>query len=198
MALESAGIAPPPEPVDHDPQQGGLISSPVPGRTDRIPMDVPSGSYVIPADIVSGMGQGNTEAGAHIFDEMFAPHRARGGSVSPAIVSGDRGGFNGPKMMGDSMASAPYGAKIGARKPGIGPRMPAMNFHMPRPKAEGGEVGTVPIIVAGGEFLVLPEIVASIGGGDMDAGHKALDAMVLKLRKQFVEHTRKLPGPVKD
>jgi hypothetical protein len=38
---------------------GGLLS-PVAGRTDHIPVDVPNGAYVLPADVISGMGQGNT------------------------------------------------------------------------------------------------------------------------------------------
>src|ERR1700691_5886117 len=38
----------------------GPIVSAVPGRTDKHLTKVPSGSFVIPADIVSGHGQGNT------------------------------------------------------------------------------------------------------------------------------------------
>lgn len=41
----------------------GPIHSAVAGRTDHLPMNVPSGSYVIPADIISAMGEGNTMAG---------------------------------------------------------------------------------------------------------------------------------------
>ena len=49
----------------------GLIKSSVPGRTDKLNLDVPSGSYVIPADIPSAIGQGNSSAGASILDKMF-------------------------------------------------------------------------------------------------------------------------------
>ena len=38
----------------------GPIHSAVAGRTDHLPMHVASGSYVIPADIISAMGEGNT------------------------------------------------------------------------------------------------------------------------------------------
>ena len=41
----------------------GPIHSPVSGRTDHLPMNVASGSYVIPADIISAMGEGNTMSG---------------------------------------------------------------------------------------------------------------------------------------
>jgi len=49
----------------------GPIHSPVAGRTDHLPMHVPSGAYVIPADIVSALGEGNTMAGFRILNKMF-------------------------------------------------------------------------------------------------------------------------------
>lgn len=49
----------------------GPIHSSVAGRTDHLPIHVPSGSYVIPADIVSGMGEGNTIAGFKHLRRMF-------------------------------------------------------------------------------------------------------------------------------
>ena len=48
----------------------GPIPSPVAGRTDHLPMHVSSGSYVLPADIVSALGDGNTDAGAAKLDQM--------------------------------------------------------------------------------------------------------------------------------
>lgn len=58
----------------------GPIKAPVAGRTDHLPMHVPSGSYVIPADIVSAIGEGNTEHGFEIIDYMVK-QRASGGEV---------------------------------------------------------------------------------------------------------------------
>lgn len=49
----------------------GPIHSSVAGRTDHLPMNVPSGSYVIPADIVSAAGEGNTMAGFRIMRRIF-------------------------------------------------------------------------------------------------------------------------------
>lgn len=49
----------------------GPINSPVAGRTDHIPLHVASGSYVVPADIVSGLGEGNTAAGHNVIKTMF-------------------------------------------------------------------------------------------------------------------------------
>lgn len=42
-----------------------MLQSSVPGRTDKLPLKVPSGSYVLPADVVAGVGQGNSAAGAN-------------------------------------------------------------------------------------------------------------------------------------
>ena len=49
----------------------GAIKAPVAGRTDHLPVHVPSGSYVVPADIVSAIGEGNTEHGFSILDYMI-------------------------------------------------------------------------------------------------------------------------------
>ena len=56
------------------------------GRTDNIHNLVPAGSYVMPADVVSGLGEGNSQAGAAIIDKMFStnPH----GIASPHIPHG--------------------------------------------------------------------------------------------------------------
>lgn len=56
----------------------GPIHSAVAGRTDHLPTHVPSGSYVIPADIVSSLGEGNTMAGFKNIRRMFsgAPYGA--------------------------------------------------------------------------------------------------------------------------
>src|SRR5215470_14523567 len=44
-------------------QDGGFIDSDVPGRTDKHYIRVDSGSYVLPADHVSALGQNNSNAG---------------------------------------------------------------------------------------------------------------------------------------
>ena len=66
----------------------GAIKAPVAGRTDHLPMHVPSGSYVIPADIVSAIGEGNTAHGFDIIDYMVKQRKASGGDVDE-MASGD-------------------------------------------------------------------------------------------------------------
>ncbi len=65
----------------------GPIHSPVAGRTDHLPMHVPSGSYVIPADIVSSLGEGNTMAGFRAVKTMFG--KAPAGAFAQGGSTGD-------------------------------------------------------------------------------------------------------------
>lgn len=51
----------------------GPIVSEVPGRTDHHPMAVPSGSYVLPAEMVSHFGENNTLAGLAHLRRIGAP-----------------------------------------------------------------------------------------------------------------------------
>ena len=64
------GVAP-----QHKTFSGPIVSA-VPGRTDKHLTQVPSGSFVIPADIVSGHGEGNTLAGMNTLQKLFkmGPH----------------------------------------------------------------------------------------------------------------------------
>lgn len=88
---------------------GGFLHSTVPGRTDKLPITVKGGAYVLPADHVSAIGQGNSLAGAEHVNKMFKmgpygtapvsghamkssmPHKADGGDVdggTPIIAAG--------------------------------------------------------------------------------------------------------------
>lgn len=133
----------------------GALKAPIPGRTDRLPIHVYSGSYVLPADIVSGLAEGNTEAGYEIVKRMVEDQRSKGGSVGMM----KKYGLNG-------------------------------HFHEPR--------AVVPVIVAGGEFILTPDEVELFGEGDLSAGHKVLDSFVKSQRQKTIKTLRKLPGPAKD
>jgi hypothetical protein len=122
----------------------GPIHSQVAGRTDHLNMHVPSGAYVIPADIVSALGEGNTMAGFRAVKMMFSGA--------------------GEKAMG---GGAPAGEPV-------------------------------PIVAAGGEYVLSPEEVMWTGGGDMDVGHRELDKWVKETRAELIDTLKKLPGPKKD
>lgn len=130
----------------------GPIRAKIPGRTDRLPIHVYGGSYVLPADIVSGLGEGNTDAGFAVIDKMFASNKMAAGGM------------------------AKYGL--------VG------HYHEPP--------SLVPVIVAGGEYILTPDEVAAAGDGDMDKGHKILDKFVLEQRNMLRKKLSKLPGPAKD
>lgn len=67
----------------------GLLHSDVAGRTDRLPMAVTQNSYVIPADVVSGLGQGNSLAGGKLMDQIFqvSPQKKSAGGPTVDIVA---------------------------------------------------------------------------------------------------------------
>lgn len=126
-------------------------------------MHVPSGSYVIPADVVSSHGEGNTIAGFKVMRRLFGGMPYGGGS-------------------------APYGQSGGP-------------YGEPLPRAEGGEADgspAVPIVAAGGEYVIAPHVVLRIGDGDMDLGHAVLDEFVKRSRAETVKTLKNLPGPKKD
>ena len=326
----------------------GPIHSSVAGRTDHLPMHVASGSYVIPADIISAMGEGNSMAGFKVAQNIFSshnhnvtkgmpygakglpygvptPHKAGGGgadSGSQGISRPDNGGSNpapapsAPSHVPDPAPAAPVGnghtdsynanqaaaahyaqmdnerygdpipanlqsylpggenaqygqqnkpvsgfmgglgdAIIGhtngynswfdringggkggslfnpapsgvaasapsetattgsqpswaSRHPGlvgaglgiitgIGPFAGAGIGNLFK-KADGGATSGVPIVAAGGEYVIPPEDVVRIGGGDLDHGHKVLDSFVKKMRQKTIKTLQGLPGPKKD
>lgn len=148
----------------------GPINSIVPGRTDRHNMSVPAGSYVVPSQAVSHLGQNNTAAGMAVLDHMFS--------------------------------QGPYGTSAGKIAHGVGapraPRAPSMGNLAKGGATSRGPIGApVPVITAGGEYVIDPSIVAAIGHGDIDLGHKILDAWILKIQKDHVKTIKNLPAPAK-
>lgn len=73
---------------------GGLLHGAAGGRTDTLNRTVPADSYVIPADVVSSLGQGNTASGGLILEQMFPGGRAaamaHGGAAQavPVVLAG--------------------------------------------------------------------------------------------------------------
>ena len=68
----------------------GYIHGDTGGRTDNKDISVESGSFVIPADIISGIGKGNSIAGAAALHKLFgmdeAPMaKAAGGAVGEPV-----------------------------------------------------------------------------------------------------------------
>lgn len=159
----------------------GPIHSAVPGRTDRINMRVPNGSYIVPADGISHLGQNNSAAGLAKASRMFSSSGPFGTSLPKAVH-------------GRGAPSAP-----------AAPRPPAINVakspfasggHTHEGAANGDDEG-VEIVAAGGEFCIPPDVVRGIGEGNLQHGHAILDAWIKKLRKDHIATLKKLPGPAK-
>lgn len=168
----------------------GLITMAVGGRTDHIPMNVLEGSYVLPADIVSGLGEGNTLAGSKIIDAMFSGGPF--GTKTPSVK------FSPLARYGTPFASTPefnFVAQLeGSAVPGISPKREAASGGPIR----SGKYKPVPIIAAGGEYVIDPDVVKALGKGDVGKGHDYLDHFVKYVRQHLIKTLQKLPGPKRD
>jgi hypothetical protein len=181
----------------------GPIKSSIMGRTDKLRMDVKPGSYIMPADIVSGIGQGNTDAGHSMLKALFTPTGLSGtkmaghGKRSPAM--GKMPGMSGPPQMPKHIGAMGTNMTTGFGHPrgGMGMRSPRI--------AQGGQAhgGThqpekpgVPIVAAGGEHVIEPdEIIWKFG--DLKRGHDALDHFVRARRALHIKQQAALPPPKK-
>lgn len=76
-----------PDVPDQEKIHVGPIHSNVAGRTDHLPINVPSGAYVIPADIISGMGEGNTMNGFKNANRTFGEQKLYGDEIATPIVA---------------------------------------------------------------------------------------------------------------
>ena len=168
------------------PFHGGLIGGSGGGRTDQIPMSVPSGSHVLTADAVSGAGQGNTASG--------------GLNILQALRIGPWG--------------VPVPQEIKGHGPPHAPPVPRGTLdEESHGGAADGHHKRVSVLVASGEFVVpledwvgkdpidgklyLHRGVKSIGEGDAKKGHDRLDAMMKHIREFNIKWLKKAPKPKK-
>jgi len=168
----------------------GPLPGDTPGRADTVSTTVKNGAHIIPADVVSFLGQGNTDNGYLVLEKMF-PHskrRAGGGAVAQM-----------PRISLEPRLIIPKPHLLPNMKPMGAPHMGAPNMPHPgkMPLAAGGAPGQVPVKLSHGEFSVEPEDVASVmGHGDLENGHEALDKWIVSKRKECISRLRSLPKPV--
>jgi hypothetical protein len=159
------------------------------GRADHLTTQAPGGSYVVPADVISGLGEGNSLAGARVVQEML-----RSGPYGTPLPRGG-GGHSMPRPPAPAHQSQQqYEAKGGG--------------------VQGDQHGIgkpIPVKLSDGEYVIHPAHVLRIGrailrrhGGKgmsakhaMKAGHDALDAWVEHERKKHAKTLTKLPGPTR-
>lgn len=165
--------------INDVPFHGGLIGGSGAGRTDRLPLAVGAESHVIPADVVSALGQGAT---------------AHGGRILQGVLGGGVG---------------PFDTKLPTEIHGHGvPHAPSVPRGAIEEKA-GGEVKPVSILAASAEYVVPPHEVAALGQraiesklakkgeGSMEAGHRLLDEMIARVRDYQINWLKTAPKPKK-
>jgi hypothetical protein len=155
--------------ANHQPKtfKGSIVSA-VPGRTDLHFTHVPSGSFVIPADIVSAHGQGNTLAGMHVLEKLFRMGKHSIAKMKPIpplkTLKAAKGG-----MIADEHVGKPVPVKLA-----------------------GGEIVVPPESVhetmerVSKKKLTLAE------------AHSAMDHWVINERKKLRKTLARLPGPARD
>ena len=137
----------------------------LPGLTT---ITVGGGSYVLPADHVAALGQGNSNAGASIVSKMFK--------------SGPYG----------SAPTPLHGTGVKMPHLNLTPKAPKIARG-----GQAGHGKPTPIIAAGGEIVLSPEQIIK-RFGSLEKGHKALDHWVNKTRKKHIKTLRGLRPPKKD
>lgn len=160
---------------------GGLIGSSTAGRTDRIPMSVPADSHVMTADVVSGLGQGNTLSG--------------GRNLMQALRVGPWGMPLPHEVHGHGPPAAPHlAAGTVAQAHGGHPRRAQI-------LAAGGE-----FVVPGDWWTAidpddgkryLHRGVKQLGLGDSKKGHEALDRLMKNVREFNIHWLKHAPPPKK-
>lgn len=147
----------------------GYLHGTTSGRADAILTTAPAGSYVIPADVVAGLGEGNSLAGARVMDQIIrtGPHGI-------------------PMQRNPGVSHGPPRAPGAFRESKGGP--------IGRNAARQEQT---PVALSHGEFVVPMEHVMHWGGGDLTKGHKVFDEFVVRMRKHIIDQMKKLPGPVK-
>lgn len=164
---EARGIA------DDPYHPGGFLESDAAGRTDRLPLSVAADSHVMPADVVSGLGQGNSLAGAKIMDAII--HSGPYGTQLPRMGHG-----SGPPSMG----------RMHLADGGVG---------ISKVLLAGGEYVVPPQKVAalGARTKALSKDPGIKRKTDLRAGHDALDILIANVRKHTIKFLKTAPPPKK-
>lgn len=151
----------------------GLLHSPIGaagGRSDTLPHSVAADSYVIPADVVSGLGEGDTLSGARALDAML--HSEPFGTRPPEMRHGP-----------NDIPRPPTDRSLEAESTGG--------------VAKDGGHQKVPVLVANGEYIVHPLQVRALGHGNIKRGHKVLESFIKQVRARTIGDLKGLPNPVK-
>ena len=176
-------------------EANGFLSGSTGGREDAIQTHAEPDSFVIPADVVSGAGEGNSLSGAR--------------RIQIALETGPYGTQQPPQRrgMGIPRAPAPYRdnsmnndlaqitRQLGAAKPSETPDLSAESKGGGLRHSAAGK--SMPVALSHGEMVVPRRLVLLWGNGHAKSGHKILRQFVLEQRKKNIEDLKKLPPPAK-
>ena len=158
----------------------GLLHGTTPGQADAIKTTAPAGGFVVPAEVVAHLGQGNTLAGSRVMQ---------------SILDTGPGG----------MPLQRHGTGRGPPRPPELPRSEQEQFKKGGPipvfeaKERGGEKqkpGETPVDLSDGEFYVSPHHVTAWGGGDHERGIRIWNKWTWQKHKEHQASLRKYKGPV--
>lgn len=145
----------------------GLMPGSAGGRSDTLHLSVPRGGYVVPADVVSGTGHGNTMAGARALEHSF------------------------PMQSKDPMGRAHVHGFAPLMQRPFGSAFPQGKGRY----ATGGDTGPMTEIMgSSGEFFIHPAALAR-KFGSVKRGQKIMDHWVQMKRKQLIAEQKKLKPP---
>lgn len=165
-----------PHPVQatHVPHFGGLINGNTPGRTDNQNISVKPNSYIIPADVVSGLGQGSSLAGGKALDSITG--------VTPNKVPGVGSNIGLP-----AAAKMPGHFSNGGDSHRVKIVVASGEYHIPAENVE--MIGKRAHDSAGHKNASREQHIKT--------GHKILDAFVKNRREKTIKEMKNLPGPKK-
>ncbi len=204
---------------------GGMVSGPImgdtQGRDDTVSTNVEDGSHIVPADVVSSIGDGNTMAGMKKLSSSFPNSNRKTSSPSISELGNATNPMNGllhnPMKMGKSIGM--HQPKMPMRMNGLhsnplkGLRQPHMSglhsnpvmdsLHVPGLEhigkighlKSGGESDKVPVKLSHGEFSIHTKDVERIGDGDIEKGHQILNHMIITIRAMDIKRRQGLPKP---
>lgn len=175
--------------------ESGFLSGSSMGRADAVSTTAPAGAYILPADVISGLGEGNSLAGARAVEEMLASGPWGTPKVRP------HGGSGPPRAPAVKIPNPEVG-QMEAKGGGV--KGPAPTKRVPVLLSHGEfQIGVPHVIQIGRHFLMDHAKKSGKNGAiptpqqSLKAGHKILDAFVLDQRKQHIAKLKSLPGPVK-
>ena len=153
-----------------DAPMSGYLHGATAGRADALKGTAMSDSYILPAEEIAGLGEGNSLMGARVIQAMLGS--------GPHGIPQERGhAGRGPPHPPSMQEPRAFQAKGGGVQ------------HADQP--------TTKVALSHGEYSLSPEEVATkFGDGDLKRGHRVLDLFVQELRRRHIKELAELKPPV--